>query len=154
MIRRIEVADSPLVRTTLQTLAARMYPELISDIEKVHWLIRDAVSSTKHYAKCVGPVGEPKAVLIARVQNNTWALKKSATVLLWYSEIPGAGAKLLRDFREWVKTDHHIVMAGLSCDWCLTDDRVLAMVERCGFKERGRGSFVFFPAGDKSGAVQ
>ena len=152
MIRKLEVADSPMVRTTMQTMAATMYPELIPDIEKVHWLIRDATSSDKHYARVVGPVGEPKAVLVARVQQNMWAAKKSATVLLWYSEQPGAGAALMRDFMKWVVKDPQIVMAGLTIDWCGADWRVVRMLEHIGFVDRG-GSLVYFPRGRKDGLV-
>jgi len=141
------------VRTKLQTLAATMYPELIPDIEKVHWLIRDAVSSTKHYACCVGPVGEPKAVLIARVQNNLWALKKSANILAWYSEQPGAGRALMKDFMRWVREDHHVVMAGMSLDWHGDWLATRWLLVRLGFTRRGSGLMAYFPAGDKSGAV-
>jgi len=140
------------VRTTMQTLAARMYPELIADIEKVHWLIRDAVSSDKHYAYCVGPVGEPKAVLIARVQNNMWAMKKSATILYWHSELPGAGVALLRDLKKWVTRDHHIVMVGLSCDWHGDTHTIKRLAVALGFKARG-DSLMWFPRGDLSGSV-
>jgi len=137
----------------MQTLAARMYPELIADIEKVHWLIRDAVSSNKHYAYCVGPVGEPKAVLIARVQNNMWAMKKSATILYWHSELPGAGRALLKDLKKWVTRDHHIVMVGLACDWFQPDPRLHYALTRSGFNDRGWGHYVHFPHGDLSGSV-
>jgi len=152
MIRKLEVADSPMVRTTMQTMAATMYPELIPDIEKVHWLIRDATSSDKHYARVVGPVGEPKAVLVARVQQNMWAAKKSATVLLWYSKQPGAGAALMRDFKKWVAKDPQVVMAGLSMDWHGKKNEIACLLVRMGFTDRG-GSLVYFPRGDKSGLV-
>lgn len=124
-----------------------MYPELISDIEKVHWLVRDVTSSTKHFARVVGEKGDPKAVLVAHAGENVWAMKRHATIMVWYSEIPGAGAKLLREFREWVKAERNIVLAGFSCDWVMMDDRPLKLASRIGFKQRGEGTYLFFPRG-------
>lgn len=145
--RPLEVADCPKVRALAQKLAATMYPELISDIEKVHWLVRDVTNNTKHFARVVGQKGDPGAVLIACAGNNVWAMKRHATVMVWYSEIPGAGAKLLREFREWVKEGQDIVLGGFSCDWVMTDDRPLKLASRIGFKQRGCGTYLFFPRG-------
>lgn len=133
------------------TLAATMYPELISDIDKVHWLVRDFATGTRHYARVVGAEGEPRAVLLAQVGNNTWASKKHATVLMWYSEIPGAGAALLRDFRRWVDGEkQQVVLAGFCADWVALDDRPLKLATRAGFKQRGEGSYLYFPRGRKA----
>lgn len=130
-----------MLRAKAQTYAATMYPELIPDIDKMHWLVRNAIQSTDHYSRVVGPVGEPKAALITQTSNNIWAMKKHAAVMLWYSEIPGAGAALLRDFRNWVRTQHYIVLAGFVADWVSFDERPLVLAERIGFKRRGEGGF-------------
>lgn len=150
-IRPLEIRDCPWVRVKAQTLAAAMYPELIADIDKVHWLVRDFATCDRHYAKVVGEVGEPRAVLLARVENNTWAMKKHATVLFWYSEIGGAGAALLRDFRRWVDSQkQHVVIAGFNADWIMLDDRPLALAARIGFENRGDGGYMYFPRGRKA----
>jgi hypothetical protein len=133
------------------TLAAAMYPELIADIDKMHWLVRDFATCQTHYARVVGPVGEPRAVLLARVDQNVWAMKKHATVLFWYSEIPGAGAALLRDFRRWVDAQkQHVVLAGFHADWVMIDGRPLELAARIGFKHRGDGGYMYFPRGRKA----
>jgi hypothetical protein len=75
-------------------------------------------------------------------------------MLLWYSEKPGAGIALLRDFRNWVAEDHQRVMAGLTCDWAAPDYRIFNVLEKVGFVERGRGSFVYYPRGAKDGSVR
>lgn len=142
--------DVPLVRHKAQVLASTMYPELIPDIDKMHWLLRESMQSTNHYAHVVGAPGEPGAALIARTSNNLWALRRHASILLWYSEIPGAGAKLLRHFRNWVKEQgNSIVLAGFSSDWIVLDDRPLKLASRAGFKQRGEGMYAFYPRGPK-----
>jgi hypothetical protein len=130
-------------------LAATMYPELIPDIEKVHWLIRNAIHATDHYSRVVGEVGQPRAVILTHMENNLWAMKKNASVLLWYSDIPGAGAMLLRGFKRWVKEQGNIVLAGFVADWVQMDTRPLLLAERIGFKQRGGGYF-YFPRGSKA----
>jgi len=131
-------------------LAATLYPELISDIDKVHWLVRDFATGGGHYARVVGPEGEPRAVLLARVGNNEWAVKKHARIVMWYSEIPGAGIALLRDFRRWVDSEKsQIVLAGFTADWVALDDRPVKLAERAGFKLRGEGGYFYFPRGRK-----
>lgn len=143
--------DVAMVRTKAQILAARMYPELIPDIDKMHWLLRESMQSTNHYACVVGPEGEPGAALIARTSNNLWAMRRHASVLLWYSDIPGAGAKLLRGFRDWLKEQgSSVVMAGFSADWIVLDDRPLKLASRIGFKVRGEGTYVLYSRGSKA----
>ena len=144
--RAIEIEDGPMLRAKAQIYAATMYPEFVPDIEKIHWLIRSVTNDKdKHYSRVVGKVGEPRAAIITWTANNVWAMRQNAAILLWYSEIPGAGATLLRGFRDWVKTQKHVVMAGLSADWLAIDDRPLKLAERIGFKRRGEGGFALFP---------
>ena len=150
--RPLDIADGPLLRAKAQIYAATMYPEFIPDIEKIHWLIRSVTNDREtHYARVVGPIGEPKAAILTRTENNLWAMRKNAPILLWYSEIPGAGAMLLRGFRDWLKDQKHIVMSGFSADWVMMDDRPLKLAERIGFQKRGEGAYAFFPRGAKHG---
>lgn len=153
MIRPLTTADCPQVRVRAETLAASMYPELIADLQKTHLLLREMVGTTKHYARVVGPAGEPQAALIARVQDNTWAMKRSAAMLLWYSDKPGAGLQLLQDFKLWVKEDDRIVLAGMTADW-FGETSAVDVAKAMGFKQRGTGTYVYFPRGDLSGSVR
>ena len=153
MIARVpKVADAGLLNAKAQILAATRYPELIPDIEKIHWLVRDCTNQPDvHYSRVVGAPGEPTAAILTRTENNLWAMKKHATVMLWYSDIPGAGAMLLRGFRDWAKTEKHVVMAGFTADWVAIDERPLLLAERIGFTKRGEGMFAFFPRGSRHG---
>jgi hypothetical protein len=151
MIARLPKAeDGPLLRAKVQIYAATMYPEFVPDIEKIHWLVRSCTNESKtHYCRVVGAPGAPKAAILTRTQENLWAMKKNAAILLWYSDIPGMGAMLLRGFRDWVRTEKHVVAAGFSADWISMDDRPLMLADRIGFKRRGDGGFFYFPRGSK-----
>lgn len=150
-VRLPTVEDGPLLRAKAQTYAATMYPEFIPDIEKIHWIVRACTNDPEvHYSRVVGPAGAPQAALLTRTENNLWAMKKSASILLWYSEVPGAGAALLRGFREWVKAQKQVVIAGFTADWVQVDERPLLLARRIGFKRRGEGGHFFFPRGSKA----
>ncbi len=145
MIRAVETADLPVIRAAGEALAVKLYPELIPAIDKEVDLLRQLATDTTQYAKAVGKPGEPRAVLVAKTGDNLWATRRHATILLWYSEIPGAGAALLRDFREWVRGQKSMALAGLMDDFGF-DDRLKKLLQREEFVERG-GAYVFFPRG-------
>lgn len=144
------VEDGPLLRAKAQILAATMYPEFIPDIEKIHWLVRSCTNDKSHYSRVVGEPGAPKAAILTRTQDNLWAMKKHVAVLLWYSEIPGMGATLLRGFRDWVREEKHVLVAGFAADWLSMDERPLLLADKIGFKRRGEGGFFFYPRGSKA----
>jgi hypothetical protein len=145
VVRLPTVEDGPMLRAKAQIYAATMYPELIPDIDKIHWLVRACTNEKDaNYSRVVGPPGAPQAALLTRTENNLWAMKKHAAVLMWYSEIPGAGALLLRGFRDWLKGQKQIVLAGFNADWVHADDRPMKLADRIGFKQRGDGGYVYF----------
>lgn len=151
MIRAMVAADHPAIRIRGEALAARMYPELIPDVAKEVELLKE-LGIQPNYARVVGPIGEPKAALLARVVHNAWATKKCAVVMLWYSDIPGQGLALLRDFRRWVKDHPQIVLAGFSSDWWSGISEhyaVESIARRVGFAPRGGSSLFYFPRGVK-----
>ena len=149
-VRIPQVSDAGLLSAKAQILAATMYPEFIPDIEKIHWLVRDCTNQPDlHYSRVIGNPGQPTAAILTRTENNLWAMRKHATLLMWYSDIPGAGATLLRGFRDWVKTQKQVMAAGFTADWVRKNDRSLLLAGKIGFTKRGEGSYVFFPRGAK-----
>jgi hypothetical protein len=143
----MESADIASVRVESEALAARLYPELIPDVDRSHSLLTRARNDSGWYAKVVGPVAEPRAALVAQVGDNVWATRRHATIMTWYSKQPGAGAALLKDFVGWVREQKSIVLAG----WC--DDFGVSkgtdeIFKRAGFVKRG-GMYVLFPRGEK-----
>ncbi len=135
------------MRGAAEALAAQMYPELKPAIDLESALLRDLASSSQHYAKVIGEVGDPDAVLLAQTGGNLWALHRHATILLWHSVKPGAGYALLVDFVKWVKGQKHVVVAGFIDDFGM-DARIGVLLRRAGFIQRG-GAWVFFPGGAK-----
>lgn len=147
MIRNIEIADCPVIRMKAEALAVKLYPELIPDVGAEHALLSELRGNDHHYARAIGGVGTPQAVLLARGGGNLWATRRHATVLLWYSEIPGAGYSLLTDFRRWVDADKRMALAGFTDDFGM-DARLVGVLRRAGFIQRG-GTYVHFPRGSK-----
>lgn len=147
-VRRLRFEDSSDVMHRGRQLAATLYPELIEDIEKFHALLTDTRNDEKHYAYVVGEAGAPRAALIARTGANLWATRRHAAVLLWYSDIPGAGAKLLRHFRSWAMQQKSLAIAGMTID-CELDPRIPVLLERTKFRQIGHGTYVLYPRGAK-----
>jgi hypothetical protein len=139
--------DLPAIRIAAEALAAGMYPELIPAVDQEVMLLREMMLGDQHYARVIGNLGDPDAVLIARTGTNLWATKKHATVLLWHSVKPGAGYALLRDFVQWVKTQKHVTVAGLFDDFDM-DARIAVLLRRAGFIKRG-GAWLYLPGGSK-----
>jgi hypothetical protein len=147
LIRGLDLKDLPAVRVAAETLAAKMYPELIPAVDREHELLRDLCLGTNHYARVIGEVGDPDAVLLAQTGDNLWAARRHATILLWHSVKPGAGYALLTDFVKWVKGQKHVVVAGFIDDFDM-DARIAVLLRRAGFIQRG-GAHVYFPGGSK-----
>lgn len=141
------MADLASVRMKGEAIAAGYYPELIPDIGREHDLLKTMFQDSSHYARCIGPKEAPEAALIAHSSDNVWALHRHATILLWYSDKPGAGYKLLRDFRSWVSGQKKMILAGFMDDFGM-DARMVAVLRRAGFIQRGC-AYVHFPRGPK-----
>ena len=128
-------------------MAGEFYPEMIPDIDRMDALLRQLRADTTQYARVVGPVGAPTAVLTTHTSGNLWASRKHSTVLLWYADRPGEGFALLKDFRQWVRDQKSITLAGFMDDFGI-DARLVAALRRFGFIQRG-GCYAYFPRGAK-----
>ena len=140
MIRGMQRADEPFIRGAAETLAARLYPELIPDMGKEIELLRRA-----DYSKVIGEVGRPHSALIALTSNNVWATRRHATVALWYGEKTG-GLRLLWDFKRWVR-EQNILVGAFMDDFGMSSAPHNLLVWT-GFEQRG-GAYMYFPKGSK-----
>ena len=120
---------------TISTGLASNYP-LLPDKQKMKDLIVESISAPSHFAMVDEVDGRIEAVVIAMVGDNIWAQRKFANVMLWWSNKPGSGIKLLRLFRDWVLARRAIRIAGFAPDIDL-DPRVYAVFERLGFVKSG-----------------
>jgi hypothetical protein len=121
---------------------AEKYPLLRRDAPKMNDLFTDVVSAARHYSLVAEQNGEVKGVLLAFTVNNAWAQRQSCGVMLWVSMIPGAGAAMLRQFRDWIKSRRAIKVAGFAPDVDL-DPRVWKLAERIGFQRHG-GAYLLY----------
>ena len=113
----------------------------------MHGILADLVHSPTAYTKVVGPKGAPVAALVANIGKLRWATRKRAVVELWYSDLPGAGYRLLVDFRKWVQAQKNVVLAGMV--FAIPDPMAPDLIaQRAGFHRRGNMN-VYYPRGAK-----
>jgi len=140
IIRPATLGDRDAV-LTLAYEQAKRYP-LKRDAIKMNELFTDAVSAARHYTLVAEQDGEVKGALLAFTVNNEWAQRQSCGIRLWVSKIPGAGATMLRQFRDWIKSRRAIKVAGFAPDVDL-DPRVLMLAEKIGFQRHG-GAYLLY----------
>lgn len=142
IIRRAQLKDvNHLVFIALR-LAKETMPEMRPDKEKIHKLMIECISGAANFAEVVEEDGVIRACLLAMVGDNLVYERKMANVMLWWSDIVGYGARLLKRFRTWVEGRRIIRIAGLNpdFDW---GDRTSKLVATLGFEKHG-GTFAFY----------
>lgn len=126
---------------------AQRYPELKTDLKKIHDGIVMAISSAKHF--CWVSVDENDAgntargVIVGVSSTNLWAQRQNCIVALWKSEIVGDGRKLMKEFMEWVKGRRIIRVSGIVPDNNDVDPRAWSLMERLGFEKQG-GAYLLY----------
>ncbi len=141
IIRPATLADlGALVSVAVQQTAR--YPNMKPDRDKIRALATDAISSAQHFAVVAEQDGGLQGALIALTSDNAWAQRKNSHLMLWLSNVPPAGAMMLRRFRDWVRSRRAIKVAGFSPDIEL-DPRTLRLAELIGFKRHG-GAYLLY----------
>jgi len=119
----------------------KRYP-LRPDKDRMQKVIIETISAPSHLALVDEEDGQIRAVLLAMSGDNLWAQRKFANVMLWWSDKPGSGAKLLRRFRDWVTSRRAVKVAGFAPDIDL-DERTYKLMEHLGFQRSG-GAYLLF----------
>lgn len=127
------------------------YPQLKPDRDKIKGLLRSTISSAKDLCLVVTQDNQVGGALMAQSGHNLWAQRQFAVVNCWVSKIPGGGAALLRQFRDWVIARPVIRVAGISPD-LITDPRVWLLAQRIGFKQYG-GAYLLYTRGLHHGTI-
>lgn len=141
-IRAMESRDRHAIFERARELAGQLYPELKVDVKR----LSDELGTWQRleYAKVVvGEDGEAQGCLLARSAPNSWAQRDHSLILLWYSDLPGGGVALLRDFRRHVRSTRRIRVAGFVHDSEHMDPSMLELARRVGFAKRA-GMYVLF----------
>jgi N-acetylglutamate synthase-like GNAT family acetyltransferase len=76
--------------------------------------------------------GKVVASVAACVQESFWFNKLQCSVLLYYTQVPGAGLPLLREFARWVKSRSAIKLAVMELEPG-ADPRLVKFLNRLGF---------------------
>ena len=140
-IRPATLADRDALVLMAREESAR-YPHLRFDMQKTRALVTDAISAARHYALVAEEDKVVKGALLAFTSDNAWAQRKNCAVMFWVSSIPGTGAAMLRQFRDWVKSRRAIKVAGFAPDIDV-DPRVWSLAERIGFERHG-GAYLLY----------
>jgi len=121
---------------------ATRYPGLRPDKNKIKTIVAKSITSPACYTMALEAEGKLRGCLIAIVQPHTWAERQVAHIVLWVSEVPSGGVRLLRDFVLWLAPRRGIRLAGYTPDfeW---DPRIGKLLIRAGFTRHG-GSFLFY----------
>ncbi len=100
---------------------------------------RDAMADTAR--TCLNPAhfmwvaeqdGKVVASVAACVQESFWFSKLQCSVLLYYTQVPGAGLPLMREFARWVKSRSAIKVAVMELEPD-ADPRLVKFLKRVGF---------------------
>ncbi len=139
MIRPATLQDVSAI-LSIGTVLAIDYP-LRVDKNRMKATIVETVSSRSDFAMVDEYNGIVRAVLLAVVGDNLWAQRRFSSIILWWSDKPGSGVKLLRRFKRWVESRRAIRIAGFVPDIDLAD-HVYKIFEHLGFRKSG-GVYLF-----------
>lgn len=141
MIRKAKYSDAnAIVELAIESVSQNPIPVIID---------RDAMKDQA--LECMGPAhfmwvseidGKVVAAVAGYTQPSFWHERNTCSVLLYYSRVPGEGAKLLREFARWVKGRPAIKVAVMELE-PQTDYRLIKFMHRLGFTRRSQNvSFV------------
>lgn len=140
-IRPATLADTMSI-IAFVTEAAKVYPKLRVDHDKVRKLVIEAISSPAHFCWVSVRLGSVQGLLAGLTGENLWAQRRCCSIPIWASNVTGDGVALLREFRNWLKSRRGIKVAGFAPDIDL-DARVWKLAERLGFKQHG-GAYLLY----------
>lgn len=143
MIRPATLADIDSI-FGIAIYEVRKYENLRPDVDKMKNVIRHVISSAKHFCwVCTDSQNRANGVIVGLVNNNLWAQRQSCNIVLWVSDIPGEGVKLLRALRDWIQSRRAVKVVGFAPDLDDIDPRVWKLAEMMGFKRYG-GAYLLY----------
>lgn len=143
MIRPATLADIDWM-ISLALREVKRYPRLRPDAQKMRKSLIQIVSAAKHF--CWVSEDDDKCVtgaLVAITNENLWAQRQSSNILMWVADVRGDGIKLLREFRDWIRSRRAVKVAGFAPDNDDIDPRVWKLAEMMGFKRCG-GAYLLY----------
>lgn len=134
-IREAKTPDIPaIVSLGRQVLEENPIPNTIISTEKLKTTAWECVHSTNNYAWVAEVDGQVVAAVCALLQQQQVYERMQATVVQFYTTVPGWGEKLIRHFLEWAeKPKVKAVVFMLDGN---ADPRIIKLLERMGFTEQ------------------
>lgn len=124
-----------IVRLGMDGLNADPYPGLVIDPAKVRAVVVSCVSAPADFAwVAVDEGGKVVASVLATVHDMVFHERKQATVLQFWTEAPGAGAPLMRQFLRWARARRAIKSIVFTLE-CGADPRIGKLMHRLGLRQ-------------------
>ena len=129
--RRARLTDvNDIVDIAVESVSRDPLPVKI-DREAMAAMVRQCLNPS-HFNWVTEKDGKIVAAVIAMVQPGFWFHKLQASVLLYYTRVPGCGLPLLREFARWVKSRSAIKLAIFELEPD-ADPRLVKFLNRLGF---------------------
>lgn len=129
--RRAKLEDIPAVVDIACESVLRDPLPVKLDREAMADTVRDCLNPA-HFAWVAECDGKVVAAVIACAQRSFWYRGLQASVLLYFTRVPGAGVALLREFARWVKSRSAIKVAVLELEPG-SDPRLVRFLKKLGF---------------------
>lgn len=134
IVRRATPADlHDVVRLGIAGLEHDAYPGLLIDRSKVVDVARHAISSPSDYVGVGELNGQVVAAVTAVVGDMLFHERKQATVLQFWTEVPGCGLPVMRAFLRWARARPIIKSIVFTVEHG-ADPRIGRMLERLGLR--------------------
>ena len=143
MIRKATFKDKHAIFEIACEQARRKHPELKADVARMTGAVAAVVQDPAHFAwVAVDTEDKVKGALVAVTCDNLWAQRKHSQILLWQSDLPGEGLRLLIQYRKWVEAQRALRFAGLA-PGTEVDATVWKIAERAGFKAASEARILY-----------
>jgi len=131
MIRRATVADIPaIVDIAIESVSQNPIPVKICRQAMID-TAKEAVGNNAHFVWVSEIEGEVVGAVCAVSQPSFWFERQQASVLLYYTKVPGEGIKLIRKMIEWAKSRPVIKVLVMELE-PETDPRLIKILKRMG----------------------
>lgn len=133
MIRPAKPSDIPAIVSIATESVSRDALPVRIDPDAMSETAAEAISSARHFMWVSEVNGEVVAAVCCWADPSFWYERQQASVLLYYTRVPGEGVKLLRKMMEWVKSRPTIKVCVMELE-PNADDRLIKLMKRFGMK--------------------
>jgi len=133
VIRAAQLSDIPAIvsiateSVSRDPLPVRIDPEAMSETAE------EAIKSNRHFMWVSEIDGEVVGAVCCWSDPSFWYERQQASVLLYYTRVPGEGVKLLRKMMEWVESRPVIKVCVMELEPD-ADPRLIKFMQRIGMK--------------------